>query len=133
MRRSNPLIKQSDRLVSVPHVMRDLRMTAYCAVGDNSETPLLAAESGAYHDLYEIEFLNSSAVALSVNLKHTTGGQIVRTFSLPATSSLQRKYEVPIPQEETATAWTVEFAGTDISNTEVLVHATFVKELELPE
>jgi len=133
MRRANPIIQQSDRLVTTPLVIRDLRVTAYCQLASNAETELLAAEAGAYHDLVELECLNTSSVAVTVNIKESTGGQIVRTFELPALTNFQRKYEVPIPQSETASVWTVEFGVGDISNTDIYFWATFAKELTLPE
>lgn len=116
------------RQVFTPMQVRDLRATAFATLNSNSETTLISGIASTFLDLVWIKFSNTSSGAITVDLRNGTGGTIVDTWEIPANGVVGAKMPFPWPQDEVASAWTVDFNDADVSNTTVYVSALFSKE-----
>lgn len=118
------------RPIVYPYQIRDLMSTAYATLNSNNETTLLAAPAGVFLDLIQLSCANLSTAAVSVDIRDATGGGVIKTISLPGSTTVPVPITAPIPQNLQATTWTVKFnanTGTDLSGTTVDVDALFVQ------
>ena len=129
------VVKQSaddlGRALTRPIQARDLLATAYATVTNITETVLLAGAAGVFHDLIFVKFSNQSGAAVNVELRSSTGGTVVDTFSVPANSTVGYAPPVPIPQSvgEAQAAWTFKNAASDDSTTTIAASGLFSKEV----
>jgi len=117
------------RQVMRPIQVRDLIATAYVSVSNGTETTLLAAGgAGVYHDLIMITATNNSTAATQLDIRATTGGNIIHTMYLPAsTGPVGFSPSVPWPQDNVNNNWTIDMP--DQTGTTVHVSALFSKEI----
>lgn len=115
------------RQVFRAHQVRDLISTARVAITTGTETTLLAAVAGSYLDLMSVMMANSSDVAVSVDLRAVTAGNIVQTVQVPASGTAGWSPATPWPQDETGNNWTADMG--DITGTTVTISALFAKEV----
>ena len=111
-----------------PIQVRGSLTTAYATLADSSEDTLIAASSGNYLDLIEVMCANTSDAAQTVHLRDVSGGNIVSSIVIPAESTAGIANTVPLPQSNIGNAWTVQNAGSDLSNTTIYVTAKFSQE-----
>jgi hypothetical protein len=117
----------SNRLPTRPINARGSLATAYVSLTTGTETTLLAGTAGEYRDLIYIMGTNNSDVAVSVDIRNVTAGNIQTTVRIPANGTAGVSLPVPIPQEETGNNWTADLP--DITGTTVTLSALFSKEV----
>lgn len=115
------------RTITRPIQMRDLTVTAYATLSNGTETTLLAASAGNYHDLIYVMGANTSDAAITVDIRAVTGGNIMTTLQIPASSTAGMALPVPIPQSETGNNWTADMG--DYTNTTVYLTGLFSREV----
>jgi hypothetical protein len=107
--------------------IRDLMATAYATIANGTETTLKSGVAGAFLDLVYIMGSNNSDVAVSVDIRSVTGGNIIMTLQIPASSVAGLSLPVPIPQDNQGNNWTVDMG--DITGTTVSLSALFSQEV----
>ena len=118
------------RQIVVPFQVRDLIFTASADTATLAEVTLLAGTASVFNDLIEITCANQSGAAVTLSLRETTGGPVVKTLTVGASTTISRDFPMPVPQSVQATAWTIQNAGSgDISGTVVSVSALFVRNV----
>ena len=115
------------RPITRPIQARDLIQTAYATLTNGTETTLLAASAGSYHDLIYVMGANNSDVAVTVDIRPVTAGNVVMTLQIPASGTAGVALPVPIPQSDTGNNWTADMG--DITGTTVYVSALFTREV----
>ena len=113
-----------------PIQIRDLIATAYVAASTGTETTLLAASVGVYHDLIYILASNNSTVAIGLDLRAVTAGNIQMHLEIPANGVTGVSLPVPLPgmlTDGSGNNWTIDLP--DVTGTTVYVSALFSKEL----
>lgn len=112
-----------------PVQVRDLIVTAYASLTNGTETTLLSASAGYFHDLIYIMGANSSDVAVTVDIRPVTAGNVIMSLQIPASGTAGVSLPVPIPQMgvDTGNNWTADM--NDITGTTVYVSALFSKEI----
>jgi hypothetical protein len=85
-----PIVRQHTNLEDI--------VTGLAAITDGSSTSVIAS-AGAGVKIYitEVIIANSSATAVTVDLRDGTGGSVKATFSAPAGSGCHKTLSVPIP------------------------------------
>ena len=124
---STALSSSIDSVRSRPISLRGNISTAYATLNSNSETTLLAANAGFFSDLIYIKFSNTSSGAVTIDLRDSSGGNIVDTYEVPANGTNGISLPVPYPQGNQGNIWTVDYNDADLSNTTVYVSAMFDK------
>lgn len=117
------------RQINRPVQVRDLIATAYATLTNGTETTLLAATAGSFHDLIYVMGANSSDVAVAVDIRPVTAGNVVMTLVVPASGTAGVSVPVPIPQSgsDTGNNWTADMG--DITGTTVYLSALFSREV----
>lgn len=112
-----------------PVQVRDLILTAYVSITNGTETTLLAASAGSFHDLIYIMGANNSDAAVQVDIRPVTAGNIVMSLGIPASGTAGVALPVPFPQSasDTGNNWTIDMP--DITGTTVAVSALFSREI----
>jgi len=110
-----------------PVQVRDLIATAYVSLTTGTETTLLAASAGVFHDCISIMCANQSNVAALVDIRSVTAGNVVASIVVPAGSTAGVTFAVPYPQDATGNNWTADLE--DITGTTVDITALFTKEV----
>lgn len=118
------------RQLTRPVQVRDLTVTAYTSISNGTETTLLAASAGSFHDLMYIMLANSSNAAVLVDIRPVTAGNIIATIAVPADGTAGVSMGgMPIPQSgsDTGNNWTIDMP--DITGTTVYATALFSREV----
>lgn len=117
------------RQVMRPVQVRDLMATAYATLTNGTETTLLAASAGSFHDLVYIMGSNSSDAAVTVDIRPVTAGNVVMTLGIPAYGTAGVACPVPYPQSasDTGNNWTADMG--DITGTTVYLSGLFTREV----
>ena len=115
------------RQVMRPLQVRDLIQTAYVSVANGTETTLLAASAGSFHDLIMVVGSNASDAAVSLDIRAVSGGNIINTLRIPANGTAGWTPPVPWPQDATGNNWTVD--GPDETGRTITVSALFSREV----
>jgi hypothetical protein len=117
------------RQVTRPVQVRDLMATAYATLTNGTETTLLAASAGSFHDLVYIMGANNSDAAVTVDIRPVTSGNIVMTLGIPAYGTAGVACPVPYPQSasDTGNNWTADMG--DITGTTVYLSGLFTREV----
>ena len=112
-----------------PVQVRDLVVTAYASLANGTETTLLAATAGSFHDLIYVMGANNSDVAVTVNIRPVLAGNIIMTLRVPANGTACIVTPVPLPQSasDTGNAWTADMG--DVTGTTVYLTALFTREV----
>lgn len=110
-----------------PVQVRDLTITAYAQLTTGTETTLLAASAGNYHDLIYVMAANNSDAAVSVDIRAVTAGGVVMTLQVPANGTVGIACPVPLPAQETGNNWTADMG--DITGTTISLTALFSREI----
>jgi len=97
------------------------------SVTNGTETTLLAASAGSYHDLIMLVGSNNSDAAVSVDIRAVTGGNIINTLRIPANGTAGFTPHVPWPQDATGNNWTVD--GPDETGRTMTFSALFSREV----
>ncbi len=109
----------------VMHEIRLARVTAYATVTTGSPTVLNPGDADYFTDIVEIQLSNNSTVAVGADL--ITDGTKVRHFEIPANSTVEIGYGVPLMQGTKNLPWLIDLP--DITGTTVEVGATLIKEI----
>lgn len=127
----NDVVKASfdtiGRQIMRPVQVRGLIATAYISLSNGTETTLLAASAGVFHDCISVVGANTSSAAAVVHLRAVTGGNIVASFEIPSGGTAGVSFPVPYPQDETGNNWTADM--DDITGTTVYLTGLFSKEV----
>lgn len=119
------------RQLTRPIQVRDLIFTARLAKATGStfgtETTLLSASAGFFNELIYLTATNDSNVAIAMDIRCTTAGNIAMSFTIPATGQIQFTPPVPVPQDATGNNWTVDLP--DVTGTNVNVFGLFSREI----
>ena len=112
-----------------PVQVRDLVITAYASLTNGTETTLLAASAGSFHDLIYVLGANNSDAAVTVDIRPVTAGNIVMSIQIPANGTAGVSMTVPYPQSgsDTGNNWTADMG--DITGTTVYLSALFSREV----
>jgi hypothetical protein len=104
--------------------------TAYVSLTTGTETTLLAAVAGKYNDLIYVLASNNSTVAVGIDLRAVTAGNILLHLEIPANSTTGLSLPVPMfgaSADASGNNWTADMA--DVTGTTVYVSALFSQEL----
>lgn len=104
-------------------------LTAYVTEDEIREVTVLAGVAAEYHDLVYLMGANESEAAINLDIRATTGGNIVMSIEIPANGTAGVSIPVPVPQADIDATWTVQNSATDNSNTNYSVSALFNKEV----
>ena len=115
------------RQITRPVQVRDLIATAYATLTNGTETTLASAVSGNYLDLIYVLGANNSSVAVQVDIRPVTAGNVVMTLMIPANGTAGVALPVPLPQSDPNNNWTADMG--DITGTTVYLSALFSKEI----
>ncbi len=115
------------RGITRPIQARDLLATAYVSLANGTETTLLAASAGVYHDLVWVMGANQSDAAVTVDLRPVTAGNVAMSLEIPANSTAGIAPAVPYPMNDSGNNWTVDMG--DITGTTVDITGLFSKEV----
>lgn len=115
------------RQLNRPIQVRDLIVTAYVSITSGTETTLLAASAGLYHDMIMIVGSNNSDAAVSVDIRAVSSGNIINTLRIPANGTAGWTPPVPWPQDATGNNWTVD--GPDETGRTLTFSALFSREV----
>lgn len=115
------------RQVMRPVQVRDLISSAYVSIANGTETTLLAGVAASYLDLVYVMGTNNSDVAVTVDIRSVTAGNIQTSIRIPANGTAGISLPIPIPQDETGNNWTADLP--DITGTTVTLSALFSKEV----
>lgn len=116
------------RALTRPMQMRDNIATAYATLSNGTETTLLAGIAATFLDPIMVTGTNTSTAAVQVDLRCGTGGNIVMTWMIPAsTGPIGLALPVPWPQDATGNSWTIDMG--DFTNTNLYFSGLFTKEL----
>lgn len=136
-RQANPAAVASDyvplaaddlgRQLVRPLQVRDLIFTAYASVTNGTETTLLGASAGNFHDLIMVVGSNNSDAAVSVDIRAVTGGNVINTLRIPANGTAGWTPPVPWPQDATGNNWTID--GPDETGRTLTFSALFSREV----
>jgi len=128
--RTEAMFDDVGRQIVAPYQVRDLIFTASVDTATLAEVTLISATASVFNDLIEITCANNTGAAVSISVRDTTAGPVVKTLNILANATTSRDFNVPVPQNVTATSWTIQNAGTgDISNTVVTCSALFVRNV----
>ena len=111
------------RQLMVVYQVRDLVHTAPATLANGTPTALADGVSGAYLDLIQVTFGNSSSVAVQVSLKDDG---TAHNFEVPA-GGTTIPFQVPIKQGAMGGAWIADME--DVTGTTVYVEASFVRNV----
>ncbi len=115
------------RMLVRPVQVRALIKTAYASVSSGTEATLITAATGEYLDLIKIMLSNNSTVAVGVDIRAVSGGNILQHYEIPANGVVGESLSIPWPQDATGNSWTIDMP--DITGTTVYVSALFSREL----
>ena len=115
------------RQIIRPVQVRGLLVTAYASLTNGTETTLVSAVSGAYLDLVYIMGANNSDVAVTVDIRPVTAGNVVMTLQVPASGTAGIACPIPLPQNDIGNNWTADMG--DITGTTVYLTGLFSKEV----
>lgn len=139
-RQANPTAIASDyvpfaaddmgRSLTRPVQVRDLTITAYASIANGTETTLLAASAGSFHDLVYLILANSSDAAVLVDVRGVTAGNIFTTLAVPANGTVGISLgamPAPASAADTGNNWTIDMP--DITGTTVYATGLFSREV----
>lgn len=115
-----------------PIQVRGSLRTAYVAIANGTETTLLAGTASEFNDLIWLMAANTSTAAgaagtgSQLDIRSTTGGQIVASLYVENKSTVVFHPAVPIPMNTAADTWTVDM--NDIKST-MTISALFSREV----
>lgn len=112
-----------------PLQVRDLIATAYVSLTNGTEATLLSASAGSFHDLIYVMGANNSDVAVTVDIRPVTAGNVIMTLQVPANGTAGIATPIPLPQSasDTGNNWTADMG--DITGTVVYLTALFTREI----
>lgn len=88
-----------------------------------AELTVLAAQAGYARDIYSITGSNSSNVALTYQVRDTTGGSTVTVLVFPASVTTTFTFNPPIKQTTKNTNWTMTGGTANaFSNTSIIFY-----------
>ena len=96
---------------------RGLRMRGAITLTTTTETTLITANAGMFHDLTKVIISNTSAVAVRVDFRDVTAGAVIMSIYAPAGQTVGfTDSSDPIEQTTVNTAWTAQLsaAATDV-------------------
>lgn len=117
------------RQITRPVQVRDLTITAYASLTNGTETTLLSASAGSFHDLIYVMAANNSDAAATVDIRPVTAGNVVMSIQVPANGTAGVALPVPFPQSasDTGNNWTADMG--DITGTTIYLSALFTREV----
>lgn len=123
-----PSADKLGRQLTRNHQVRDLISTFYTTLSNGTETTILTASAGTFLDPILITGTNTSTVAIQVDLRAVSAGNIVMTWMIPAsTGPVGLQLPVGWPQDASGNAWTADMG--DFTNTNVYLSGLMSKEL----
>ena len=115
--RVNAFFDTSGRQVVRLNAPRGLRIRNTITLTSTTETTLLAAAASTFHDLTKIIVINTSATAVRVDIRDTTGGSVIFAIYAPAGQTVGYVDSAdPVEQASVNTNWTAQLSAavTDI-------------------
>ena len=103
------------RAITYPIVPRDLIVHNRIALTTTTETTLIAATAGVFHDIVKLLIHNSSSSVVAIDFRDSTGGTIRYTAVAAADGGgAVVPFEVPLTQATVNNNWTAQL-GTAVS------------------
>lgn len=100
------------RVAVVPYSVRDLATQQKTTISNTtSETTIVTAVASTFLDVLSFNFSNTGATATQVDIRDTTGGNVVATFMVPAGDMRGQTYTLPFKQTSVNTNWTAKCAS----------------------
>jgi len=111
---------------SLPKI-RDFTTVQTTSLTTGTETTILTAETGIYHDMVLITCHNDSDAAVSVSIREATAGDVKFIMTIPAAGSQLEpmRFPIPYPQAIVGANWTAD--QPDTTNTTITILAEAVK------
>lgn len=104
--------------------VHDATNTATATLTTGTPATLASAVPGRFLDLVEVSFANNSGAA---QVQLLDDGTPVRTFQVPASTTLQAVFDPPVPQSSPNSVWQADME--DVTGSTVTVNATFLRNL----
>lgn len=113
------------RTITVNGCDRAARLRSVTTVTDGSSTSAIAAQgAGVFAEIHDVVIANTSATAVTVDLRDGTGGSVMATFPVPAdTAGVVHSFRVPI----TGTANTAVAVDPSAAASSIIVTLTACK------
>lgn len=105
------------------HDVRGAIVTASASLSSGTAASLIAGDSDYFLDIIELTCANNSNAATTVTL--INDGTTIRTFGVPAFSTAQVQFDVPLGQNTKNTPWIVDLP--DITGTTISIAARLIK------
>ena len=105
---------------------RDNIVQATTSITTGTETTILAALSGYYHDMIVVTGHNGSDAAVTLEIRDETGGTVRTKITIPAASAKSWIYHIPYKQTEKNNNWTADMG--DYTNTTITMYIQAVKK-----
>lgn len=113
-----------NRMFIAQHEVRGAVVTAYATVTSGTPTVLDPGDADYFTDIVEIQLSNNSTVAVGVDLFQD--GTKIRHFELPANTTFEVDYIVPLKSVTKNVPWLIDMP--DITGTTVEVAAKLIKK-----
>lgn len=112
---------------SVTPSIREFTKVQTTSLTTGTETTILTAETGIYHDLVLVTCHNDSDAAVSVSIREATGGDVKFIMTIPAAGSQLEpmRFPIPYPQASAGANWTADMG--DYTNTTITILAEAIK------
>lgn len=105
------------------HDVRGGIATAYATLITGTAAIFFTGDADYFSDMIEIQMSNNSTVAVGIDL--TQDGSKIRHFEIPANTTIEIAYDVPLKQNTIAVPWIIDMP--DITGTSVEIAASFIK------
>lgn len=103
------------RLVVLPQAPRDLVGTQTTQLANNSETTIVTAAASTFKDITGFQITNSTATAVTVTIKDSTGGTTRKVYDLAANGGIVVHFSPPLPQTTVNNNWTATLSANSIT------------------
>lgn len=119
------MVDKFGRPIILNNAMRDIMGTQTTTISaSTSETTIITQAASIFNDLVSVFISNTSATAVRVDIRDTTGGSVIFQLYIPAGDMRGLSLSTPWPQTTVNTNWT---AQSSASVTDLRVSALFIK------
>lgn len=115
---------QQGRVIVAPHDVRGAIFSANVSIANGTPTNFILGDSDYFLDIVEMTFANTSSASMGLDV--TNDGTLSRHVEIPANSTIQLQFDVPLKQTSLNTPWNID--GPDVTNSTVQVGGMYIKK-----
>jgi hypothetical protein len=108
--RVNALFDKTGRQIHA-RTLRELVVRSTTAIAVNTETTILAQVAATFLDITHMSITNSSATAVTVTIRDTTGGSAMAVYDIPANGGIVLHFDPGMMQTTVNTNWTAQVSS----------------------